>query len=75
MKRTLRIALTLALALAVSTASAFASVVDASFNKINIEVNGVQTAVEGERPGITQRFCFEYSTVVVTKLTSPVRIS
>ncbi|MBQ2084574.1 MAG: hypothetical protein II469_05455, partial [Firmicutes bacterium] len=48
MKRTLRIALTLALALAVSTASAFASVVDASFNKINIEVNGVQTAVEGE---------------------------
>ena len=48
MKRTLRIALTLALALAVSTASAFASVVDASFNKINIEVNGVATAVSGE---------------------------
>ena len=48
MKRTLRIALTLALALAVSTASAFATVVDASFNKINIEVNGTLTAVAGE---------------------------
>ena len=48
MKRSLRIALTLALALAVSTASAFATVVSASFNKINIEVDGGLKAVSGE---------------------------
>ena len=48
MKRSLRIALTLALALAVSTASAFATVVSASFNKINIEVEGSLKAVSGE---------------------------
>ena len=48
MKRSLRIALILALALAVSTASAFATVVDASFNKINIEVAGSLKAVSGE---------------------------
>ena len=48
MKRSLRIALTLALALAVSTASAFATVVSASFNKINIEVEGDLKAVAGE---------------------------
>ncbi len=48
MKRSLRIALTLALALAVSTAGAFATVVDANFNKINIDVNGTLTAVSGE---------------------------
>ena len=48
MKRSLRIALILALALAVSTASAFATVIDASFNKINIEVEGGLKAVSGE---------------------------
>ena len=48
MKRSLRIALILALALAVSTASAFATVIDASFNKINIEVENNLKAVSGE---------------------------
>jgi hypothetical protein len=40
--------LILALALAVSTASAFATVISASFNKINIEVEGSLKAVSGE---------------------------
>lgn len=48
MKRNLRIALVVALALAVSTAGAFAAVVSASFNKINITVNGTPVAVSGE---------------------------
>ena len=48
MKRNLRIALIVILALAVSTASAFATVIDASFNKINIEVGGSLKAVAGE---------------------------
>ncbi|MBR5981127.1 MAG: copper amine oxidase N-terminal domain-containing protein [Firmicutes bacterium] len=48
MKRNLRIALIVILALAVSTASAFAEVISASFNKINIEVGGSLKAVAGE---------------------------
>ena len=48
MKRNLRIALIVVLALAVSTASAFATVVSASLNKINIEVDGELKAVSGE---------------------------
>ncbi len=48
MKRNLRIALIAILALAVSTASAFADVIDASFNKINIDVGGELKAVSGE---------------------------
>lgn len=48
MRRNFRIALAVALALVVSTAGAFAAVVSASFNKINITVNGVSVAVSGE---------------------------
>ena len=48
MKRSLSIALALVLALAASAAPAFADTVSASFNKINISVNGTMAAVAGE---------------------------
>jgi hypothetical protein len=48
MKRSLRTLLVLALALAVATTGVFADTIGASFNKINISVNGTMTAVSGE---------------------------